>query len=136
MPARPTATRRPGRPAAGCFATHLGTPQPPAAEPLLITHRWNPLPVPAVRPADLTLEAWTNAKLVLLAADTVLHLPAVPSRPGIFMLIDHDVDPAVWTRLTRFTDDVIVLCWPSCRPWLEHQLRTPDPEFLPTRPLD
>lgn len=81
-------------------------------------------------------EHWDDAPLVVIRCDAAAAVPAdLPARSGVFVLSFDGQEDAnqVWEAVSGLNMPALALLWPSCRPWLQQQLRDPAPEFVEHR---
>ena len=72
----------------------------------------------------------------MIRCDAAAAVPAdLPARSGVFVLSFDGQEDAnqVWEAVSGLNMPALALLWPSCRPWLQQQLRDPAPEFVEHR---
>lgn len=70
---------------------------------------------------DVDPTLWANARLVVVTAEALPTLPALPQRAGIYVLgkCPDDQLPDLWSANVAASQ---LLWWPICAPWLADQL--------------
>lgn len=108
-------------PGYGAAAWAWSRPSTQAGAPIGVGAAWRP-PITGLswRGVDVDLKEWSQARMVVVAADVLGSLPALPRRSNVYVLAK-----AVEGLPDLWPPDLAVsrlLTWPVCLPWLTEQI--------------
>lgn len=82
---------------------------------------------------DRLVEQWHTARLVVVTVDVAAILPALPSRPALFVLTRQEIPDEVWPAVEGLGPEGIVF-YPVAEPWLSERLRPEVDDLSEVRP--
>ena len=82
---------------------------------------------------DDLMDQWHTARLVVVTVDVAATLPALPSRPALFVLTRQEIPDETWPAVEGLAPECIVF-YPVAAPWLSERLHPEADELSEVRP--